>query len=120
MLSPKNLFKFCIEGQACHAQCFLAQWRVPENLPYFQGHFPDFPILPAVATLDASIECLKQCLLLSELSVSVVKNAKFLAPITPGLEVDIRLHRQREKDWSIDWSLTQNSDQLLARMSFLL
>jgi 3-hydroxymyristoyl/3-hydroxydecanoyl-(acyl carrier protein) dehydratase len=34
--------------------------KIPENLSYFDGHFPDFPIVPGIVQLHWSIEFSKR------------------------------------------------------------
>jgi len=39
---------FKVEGNSCEAQYY-----VDPNLPFFQGHFPDYPIFPGVLHIEA-------------------------------------------------------------------
>jgi 3-hydroxyacyl-[acyl-carrier-protein] dehydratase len=59
------------------------------DFPGFSGHFPGYPILPAVVQLIAA-----QCLIEEQkghpLSLSSVQNAKFLQEIRPGHEIVIQ------------------------------
>jgi 3-hydroxymyristoyl/3-hydroxydecanoyl-(acyl carrier protein) dehydratase len=79
-------------------------WKVDPSLPYFNGHFPGTPILPAVAIIDASTYCLQRALDQADLRVKVVDNAKFLSPIQPNQTVHIELQKQGENDWQIEWT----------------
>jgi 3-hydroxymyristoyl/3-hydroxydecanoyl-(acyl carrier protein) dehydratase len=108
MIEPKNEFRFAPHELSCnsltpHTGCFRTQWQVPKSLPYFNGHFPENPVLPAVAILDATGELIRQSLGLSQVTLSGVKSAKFMSPITPGLLLEIDLHRLSETEWQVEW-----------------
>lgn len=68
-----------ISGRYCFSDDFLG----------FLGHFPDYPILPAVVQLIAA-----QCLIEEQkghpVELSSVRNAKFLQEIMPGNEILIQ------------------------------
>lgn len=59
------------------------------GFPGFSGHFPGYPILPAVVQLIAA-----QCLIEEQkghpVELSSVKNAKFLQEVMPGNEILIQ------------------------------
>jgi 3-hydroxyacyl-[acyl-carrier-protein] dehydratase len=64
------------------------RYRFSENFIGFSGHFPGYPILPAVVqliTAQSLIEEQKGC----ELEFYSVQNAKFLHEIKPGEELEI-------------------------------
>ena len=42
------------------ADALTIKLRVPANLRHFQGHFPDFPILPGVAQLHWAVRAAQQ------------------------------------------------------------
>ena len=78
--------------------------NVTINEPYFQGHFPDQPIMPAVYLL----ECIAQTgafLLLNTLDdplkknafISGVDGARFRQPVFPGdqLKIDVIIAKRR-------------------------
>lgn len=60
-----------------------------EDFPGFSGHFPGYPILPAVVQLIAA-----QCLIEEQkghaLNPVLIQNAKFLQEIRPGSEILIK------------------------------
>jgi 3-hydroxyacyl-[acyl-carrier-protein] dehydratase len=63
------------------------RYRFSENFIGFSGHFPGYPILPAVVqliTAQSLIEEQKGC----ELEFDSVQNAKFLHEIKPGEELE--------------------------------
>ena len=74
--------------------------NVTANEPYFQGHFPDFPIMPGVLVVEAMAQC-GGVLALRDMSdrdskvvlFTSIDACRFRAPVTPGdqlrLELDI-------------------------------
>ena len=85
---------------------FLVRWSVSERLSYLEGHFPGFAVLPAIATLDVTLEALRRALQQPELRMLKLQNAKFLQPIRPGDQVEIRLTRlSPENSWKAEWTV---------------
>ena len=133
MLNPGEIFKFKIttasktseisevtdpDTEPVTETTYKTRWSLREDCPYLNGHFPNQPLLPAVATIDGSIEFLRQALANPTLNPQSVFNAKFMAPITPGIEIEMSLVQVVPSKWQIDWS-TQSSTgevQLLARV----
>ena len=66
---------------------------IPADHPCFEGHFPGYPIFPAVAQLDLVLEHL-QTIMQRSLTLCEIKKAKFPAPILPGSCVDLALKVQ--------------------------
>ena len=64
------------------------------NEPFFQGHFPDFPIMPGVLMIEAVAQT-GGCLLLTEfpdraerlMLFTGIENARFRRPVVPGDQV---------------------------------
>jgi 3-hydroxyacyl-[acyl-carrier-protein] dehydratase len=79
--------------------------NVSINEPYFQGHFPEFPIMPGVLVIEAMAQA-GGLLLLTELPdykdklllFTGVERAKFRKPVVPGdqlrLEVSVLAFRR--------------------------
>jgi len=101
MIQPEVVFKkmYPAGNERPHALV----WKVDPELPYFNGHFPQSPILPAIAIIDASTYLLQQILNSPNLRVKKVIAAKFLSPIQPNQTVHIELQKQSENEWQIDW-----------------
>lgn len=75
--------------ERAEAQCEL-QIRIPPELLYFQGHFPDFPILPGVAQLHWAVGWAQ-----SEFGYAGAPKAlqaiKFHQVIQPDAQIRVRL-----------------------------
>ncbi len=69
------------------------QLVVPAHAPWFEGHFPGDPIVPAVAILEFVIDTIVRSLGEAH-RPRTLQSAKFLAPVRPGdtlaIEVDPR------------------------------
>ena len=72
--------------------------NVTINEPYFAGHFPDHPVMPAVLILESMAQA-GAFLVLNTVSDPLQKNmlfssisdSKFRIPITPGDQVEIKM-----------------------------
>ena len=101
---PFLLIDRVVEFEA--AKRIVALKNVTINEPFFQGHFPGYPIMPGVLVVEAMAQagCI---LLLSEATdrenklvvFTGIERAKFRRPITPGdqlrIEVDVLSFRPR-------------------------
>jgi 3-hydroxymyristoyl/3-hydroxydecanoyl-(acyl carrier protein) dehydratase len=108
MINPKTLAS---EGfrSVSPAPEMRIQWSVPADLPYFAGHFPGNPTLPAVAMIDLSLELVRQWPGFERAELSILKSAKFSAVVTPGAEVEVLLTREvipsGIEEWRAEWTL---------------
>jgi 3-hydroxyacyl-[acyl-carrier-protein] dehydratase len=78
----------------------VALKNVTANEPQFTGHFPDYPIMPGVMTIEAMAQA-GAALLLTEFSAAErehklmvftgIENARFRRPILPGDQVRIEV-----------------------------
>ena len=79
--------------------------NVSINEPFFQGHFPDSPIMPAVLLLEAMAQTGGALVLNSESEKSKMKNvlflgidkARFRKPVYPGDQVRLELEALQRK-----------------------
>ena len=104
MIDPQS----CIQGintnslrttQAPYGLSFI----LSGSLPYFDGHFPAQPILPAVAVLDLSLEFLKIILSKSDLEFTKISSAKFYNIIQPNDKIDVQMVCSERSKWEIRW-----------------
>ncbi len=65
---------------------------IPAQHPSFKGHFPNYPVLPAVVLLDFLNENFKQYCLSEHLpaqKITGIKKMKFTGMIKPGDHIDV-------------------------------
>lgn len=73
--------------------------NVTVNEPFFQGHFPDYPIMPGVLVVEAMAQA-GAVLLLTEVEdrqgklmvFTGIDRAKFRKPVTPGDQLRIQVN----------------------------
>jgi 3-hydroxymyristoyl/3-hydroxydecanoyl-(acyl carrier protein) dehydratase len=70
--------------------------RVPDDLEYFEGHFPGDPIVPGVAQLVAVAEAAIAREFPELGAPAGVQRLKFMAAIRPGDELVLTLRRKPE------------------------
>lgn len=71
--------------------------KIPENSPWFAGHFPDDPVFPGIAQLDmvaAAVAEFKQ----DDLWIKKLSRIKFRKLIRPGDELSILAVGSKEKN----------------------
>ncbi len=82
--------------------------RVPADSAFFDGHFPDRPILPAVTEL-ALVEELARETLGTECSIHEIPSMRFRSPVGPGEELSLSLGA-RESDGGRAITLRRGSE----------
>jgi 3-hydroxyacyl-[acyl-carrier-protein] dehydratase len=91
----------------------VALKNVTINEPFFQGHFPYFPVMPGVLIVEAMAQAAAILTFHSEkvkadersLYYFVgIDNARFKKPVVPGdsLHLDVSLNRQVRGIWKFD------------------
>jgi 3-hydroxymyristoyl/3-hydroxydecanoyl-(acyl carrier protein) dehydratase len=68
------------------------EFAVPSASPYYDGHFPGFPILPALAQMEMSVRLASQYLG-TDIDVSEIKRIKFSNLVKPDKLHFIRLEK---------------------------
>ena len=86
----------------------MADWKVPENLPYFEGHFVNHPVLPGVGIIDGSLCTVKA--MGHKFSQVEVKKAKFSKVIVPGLEIQVRTTNSGDNLYQVTWAQSKGKD----------
>jgi 3-hydroxymyristoyl/3-hydroxydecanoyl-(acyl carrier protein) dehydratase len=71
-------------------------FRIPEDLAYCEGHFPDIPIVPGVVQLHWAVE-FAQDLFKIPLEVLQANQVKFSNLMRPGAIVQLTLEHLTEK-----------------------
>ena len=75
------------------ADIIAARYRLNANHPCFAGHFPDSPILPAVAQLQI-LEALLTEATGKRQRIQAAGNIKYLHPLVPNDLLKIELHHK--------------------------
>ncbi|HEY8278080.1 MAG TPA: hypothetical protein VIH99_00560 [Bdellovibrionota bacterium] len=100
MIQPSQVFDFTSFEQ--QGDLFCANWQAPETCPYFVGHFPDQPVLPAVGLLDGSIELIRRSGIPFQARKIALRKAKFMGMVRPGMKVRVTL-KQKESSFEVEW-----------------
>ena len=116
MIQPSEVFDFESFEQSEHAAC--ADWSVPLDCPYLEGHFPGLPLMPAVGLLDGSLEFLRRCGTRPLGRRLSLKKAKFTGKVEPGMRVRVSLVH-KENRFDVEWR-RQGTLETLASFSFRL
>lgn len=95
-----------------HGESLVAIKNVSYNEPYFQGHFPNRPVMPAVIILEAMAQATGILVLRSmdklpnEKSIYYfvgIDGARFRRPVEPGdqLRIEVNLLRSSRGIWKL-------------------
>ncbi len=98
--------------------------NVTINEPFFQGHFPDYPIMPGVLIVEAMAQ-VGGILALHDGSKSntvyfmSIEKAKFRKPVVPGdqLRFEVNVLQQRNSVWKFSGE-AYVEDKLVAEAEF--
>lgn len=86
----------CVPGESCHAQL-----DVSPDLPLFQGHFPQYPVLPGVIIMEALAQTACFCLFAQNPGggdlgfFAGIDKAKFRKQVRPGDVIDLQVQITR-------------------------
>ena len=83
LFDPRHIEPFAWEMERNR---FVLRFKANPKLPYFEGHFPEWPILPGVAQVQMVLTEAARYLK-TPLSVSCVSNLKFMSLIHPGTDL---------------------------------
>lgn len=96
-------------------QRIVAIKNVTMNEPHFQGHFPDYPIMPGVLMVEAIAQT-GGALLLTEIPdrnsklmvFTGIENARFRRPVVPGdqLRIEVTVMNWRSRAVKMQGSIT--------------
>ncbi|MBT3980141.1 MAG: beta-hydroxyacyl-ACP dehydratase [Bacteriovoracaceae bacterium] len=100
MIDTKEHFQFAREDIAMEKGLLKVSLSIAADLPYFDGHFPDNPVLPGVAILDATLWVIRSFMDRDEIEYSTIKNAKFMSVVKPGDQIDLTIEiPELEDEW---------------------
>jgi acyl-CoA synthetase (AMP-forming)/AMP-acid ligase II/3-hydroxymyristoyl/3-hydroxydecanoyl-(acyl carrier protein) dehydratase len=74
-----------------NSQKITLDLHIPKELPHFEGHFPDFPILPGIVQIDWAVRYARIYLNL-EGNFSALENIKFQAIVLPESKLKLNLN----------------------------
>ena len=119
MINPEKIFLFNDETsfQMNDENELHLNFLIAENLPYFEGHFPGNPVLPAVALLDLSLVVVNRVDSKLKGMFLTIKSAKFSEVIRPLDTLKIRVKRDPgNQSWSLNY--TNQNDVSVSKLSF--
>lgn len=94
------------------------EFTIPAESDFFDGHFPEFKLLPAVAQFEIVTRFAKKYLG-TERAVTKINRIKFSAPIRPGAVCALSMERNSAKN-SVTYSLCDaNSKKAYSSGTFL-
>lgn len=68
-----------------------AEKSVSLNETYFQGHFPDNPVMPGVLLIEAMVEAAQLMWNQPSLTLTKVKRGRFREMVRPGMRITINI-----------------------------
>lgn len=110
--SPMYLTKHGIAPETViekSADSVLLEFSVPEACDFFEGHFPEIKLLPAVAQIDLMAHFSKKYFGVP-IGFSGTKRTKFGAPIFPNAIVRMNIKFNSEKN-SVTYKLSNTSGE---------
>jgi len=95
-----------------------ALFEVTDTLPFFEGHFPGSPVLPAIAVIEASCDFIQSLEPKPSSGRLTIENAKLSRPITPGMKIRLEA-RRLETRWEVRWwEAATDTEIVLLRIRF--
>ena len=78
--------------------------NVSADEPFFQGHFPDYPVMPGVLIIEALAQtaCILALKILKKeghpaVLFTGIDNAKFRKPVIPGDQIRLELTKEKQR-----------------------
>ncbi len=87
-----------------------AECRLPRDSFWFDGHFPDNPILPGVAQLAMAFDLIKACVSETVLRVAEIRRVRFKQIIDPGDSVEVKIIRRKGQAEWYDFQILKNNE----------
>ena len=69
----------------------IAQKSISANEIYFQGHFPNNPVMPGVLLIESMVEAAKLMWDEPDLVLTQVKRGRFREMVKPGMQLTIKV-----------------------------
>lgn len=94
------------------------EFIIPESSDFFDGHFPEYKLLPAVAQFEI-VTRFSRKYFGTQRYVPSIKRIKFSAPIRPDTKINLELEINREKgSVKFDMRDAQKSEKAYSSGSF--
>lgn len=93
--------QFSLLSQQPTEQVF--ELNLPGQLTYFQGHFPGFPVLPAVAFIDISAFLIQKITDRTPESFKKITHIKLKKPLAPSTKVQVQIFHKSENQIEVIW-----------------
>ena len=87
LFQPESI-QFVVESRSTDSANLIV--TIPTQCPYFDGHFPEFALLPGVAQIEMSIQLGRTLFSMPE-TFAGLKNLKFMKPVRPNDTVFVQL-----------------------------
>ncbi len=87
LFAPEALQSVCAEKTESSATFVVS---APADLPFFEGHFPDFALLPGLTQIQWAVELARTAFKLPPYFAGL-SNLKFMKPVRPGATVEFAL-----------------------------
>ena len=108
MVNTEDVFKF--ENLEVENDEISGVLSLNESLPFFEGHFPENPVLPAVSMVDASFELLRKKFPDKIITDIQLKRCKFMKMVHPNQEIVIHAQSKDQKQWKVIWESKENRE----------
>lgn len=92
-----------ITEQLTDSNCCQLVFTLDPQLSYFEGHFPDQPILAGVVQLNWAIELAKTHLDLAGSEIKAIEVLKFQQLLTPNTQVTLTLEQKDHKKFTFSF-----------------
>jgi 3-hydroxymyristoyl/3-hydroxydecanoyl-(acyl carrier protein) dehydratase len=101
-----------ILAQNTEDQSRSIRFHVSENIPYFIGHFPNNPVLPAVAIIDISHYFIN--LFFPNLQYKDISYLKVKSKIPPEISVIVQIFKKADTTYEVLWLFDGIQDNAIA------
>jgi len=99
-----------IKGLERKGRRMTAQVRIPDDTPFFDGHFPTRSLFPGVAQLGLVLLLCERALE-ERLRIGSVRRLKFVRQVMPGMAMEFSADFSPDYN-SVRWSLTRDNKRV--------
>lgn len=103
ILLNKETLNYSICSQHTEKKSLTARLLISENLPYFLGHFPNNPVLPAVAIIDISHYFIAQYFCNNP--YTEISHLKVKSKISPQTRILIQIDQKIRNSFEVVWKI---------------